>query len=170
MIKFCKLCNYCKKYTCSDQIFDLFECEHCGHDISACEPIPVDESELPAFLNQQMRIREEREKPEEQISVYILKDCNGEGEIRIPDEGGCIGRNEIGKELLTDRHISKQQVKISINTKRNKVFVEDVSTYNTTLLNGKLMIPGREGRNELKEDDILQLYNRKFQFVIRTHE
>lgn len=66
---------------------------------------------------------------------YVLKLNNGK-EIEIPDEGGIVGRTEIGAEELAEfSSVSRQHLRVKPH--RNiGVLIEDISTYGT-FVNGK---------------------------------
>lgn len=61
---------------------------------------------------------------------YVLKLNNGK-EIEIPDEGGIVGRTEIGAEELAEfSSVSRQHLRVK--PRRNiGVLIEDISTYGT---------------------------------------
>lgn len=69
---------------------------------------------------------------------YILKLDNGK-EIRIPDEGGIIGRTGIGAEELAEyQSVSRQHLRVT--PRRNiGILVEDISTYGT-LVDGQRIV------------------------------
>ena len=61
---------------------------------------------------------------------YYIKLSNGK-EISIPDEGGVIGRTELGAEELAEYpSVSRQHIKVTV--RRNiGVLIEDISKYGT---------------------------------------
>ena len=69
---------------------------------------------------------------------YILRLNNGK-EIEIPDEGGIVGRTEIGAEELAEfPSVSRQHLRVT--PRRNVgVLVEDISTYGT-LVDGQRIV------------------------------
>ena len=69
---------------------------------------------------------------------YVLRLDNGK-EIEIPDEGGIVGRTEIGAEELAEfPSVSRQHLRVT--PRRNVgVLVEDISTYGT-LVDGQRIV------------------------------
>lgn len=69
---------------------------------------------------------------------YILRLNNGK-EIEIPEEGGIVGRTEIGAEELAEfPSVSRQHLRVT--PRRNVgVLVEDISTYGT-LVDGQRIV------------------------------
>lgn len=69
---------------------------------------------------------------------YVLRLDNGK-EIGIPDEGGIVGRTEIGAEELAEfPSVSRQHLRVT--PRRNVgVLVEDISTYGT-LVDGQRIV------------------------------
>lgn len=66
---------------------------------------------------------------------YVLRLEDG-NEICIPDEGGIIGRTEIGAEILAPYNsVSRKHIKVIIRRKIG-VMIEDLSSYGT-LINGQ---------------------------------
>ena len=66
---------------------------------------------------------------------YALQFTSG-AEIIIPDEGGIIGRTELGAELLADYpSISRKHIRV-IPRRNLGVIIEDISSYGT-LVDGK---------------------------------
>lgn len=69
---------------------------------------------------------------------YVLRLNNGK-EIEIPEEGGIVGRTEIGAEELAEfPSVSRQHLRVT--PRRNVgVLVEDISTYGT-LVDGQRIV------------------------------
>ena len=69
---------------------------------------------------------------------YVLRLNNGK-EIEIPEEGGIVGRTEIGAEELAEfPSVSRQHIRVT--PRRNVgVLVEDISTYGT-LVDGQRIV------------------------------
>ena len=69
---------------------------------------------------------------------YFLRLNNGK-EIKIPEEGGIVGRTEIGAEELAEfPSVSRQHLRVT--PRRNVgVLVEDISTYGT-LVDGQRIV------------------------------
>ena len=69
---------------------------------------------------------------------YVLRLNNGK-EIEIPEEGGIVGRTEIGAEELAEfPSVSRQHLRVK--PRRNiGVLVEDISTYGT-LVDGQRIV------------------------------
>lgn len=69
---------------------------------------------------------------------YYLKLSNGK-EIPIPDEGGIVGRTELGAEELAEfPSVSRQHIRVTV--RRNiGVLIEDISSYGT-LVDGQRIV------------------------------
>lgn len=72
------------------------------------------------------------------LKKYYLKLSNG-NEIAIPNEGGIIGRTELGAEELAEfPSVSRQHIRVTV--RRNiGVLIEDISSYGT-LVDGKRIV------------------------------
>lgn len=147
---FCKVCICGNKIVFQNRMGYPDFCPECGRKCSEYETMDENDPLVEYQINMYRSINEEKnEAPaetfgnESSISVeqlrptqsvkYALRLENG-SIIDIPEEGGIIGRTEIGGEQLAEYgSVSRKHLKILI--KRTAVLVEDLSTYGT-LVNG----------------------------------
>jgi len=139
---FCKICT-CGKKVIFERRFNFPDlCPECGRRLMDFQT--YSEEDLPAEVdekNVQDTVAENEVISNNPVVetdngkiVYVLRLEDG-NEICIPDEGGIIGRTEIGAEILAPYNsVSRKHIKIII--RRNiGVMIEDLSSYGT-LING----------------------------------
>lgn len=168
MSRFCKICSHNHiNYADSPSDFDIV-CKVCGQDITKKEVLKESNTKVIEILkNQEATDNRENDMNRsggETQSSFFLRDLKSGIEICIPKGGAILGRNSLGKELLTDEHISREHIKITINERRQTVSVEDISKYNVTMYNGERMQHGPDGKRLLKDMDKLTLYNKELIF------
>ena len=169
--KYCKICDN-KHITYLSDLIDgnKIVCDICGLDIATKDIKYVDSPEIIDLLGE-----DSNEKREESINssvlsgnladsheeVFYLIDIESGVKLPIKDHYLEIGRdNDFGFELK-DRHISRKQILLEYKKRSKRLFISDISTYNTTLLNGVKMKPGKDNKTELKDKDVIMLYNKK---------
>lgn len=172
MSRFCKICSHNHiNYADSPSEFDIV-CKVCGQDITKKEVLKEENARVIELLKSQKatgnKENDVNTSEEKTGSSFFLKDLESGIEISIPKGGAIFGRNSLGKEILSDEHISREHIKITINERRQTVSVEDISRYNVTMHNGKRMEYGPAGKRLLKNMDKLTLYNKELIFIKGT--
>ena len=134
---------FCKVCTCGEKI--VFErimsfpnnCPSCGRKLVDFRTYTEDDPHVEELMRGNSTVEtseNERESistgPDSHKKKYSLRLNNGQ-EIEIPDEGGIIGRTEIGAEELAEfPSVSRQHLRVT--PRRNVgVLIEDISTYGT---------------------------------------
>lgn len=146
---FCKVCVCGKKIVFQKQMSYPENCPSCGRRTFEYWTYPEDDPRVEELLRQYRKNSDENETDRSQSNLeqsnlgtansiiphYALKLENGVT-INIPDEGGIVGRVEIGAEELANYpSVSRRHLKI-IPRRFSGVIVEDLSTYGT-LVDGK---------------------------------
>lgn len=142
---FCKVCACGEKIIFERRLSFPDNCPACGRklvdfltyneDDPRVEKLIKDSAVSEKFENEEMHTTVESNSNKKR---YILKLDNGK-EIRIPDEGGIIGRTGIGAEELAEyQSVSRQHLRVT--PRRNiGILVEDISTYGT-LVDGQRIV------------------------------
>jgi hypothetical protein len=142
---------FCKVCTCGEKI--VFErimgfpnnCPSCGRRLVDFRTYPEDDPHVEELMRGNSAVEtseNEREavstEPDSHKKKYSLMLNNGK-EIEIPDEGGIVGRTEIGAEELAEfPSVSRQHLRVT--PRRNVgVLIEDISTYGT-LVDGQRIV------------------------------
>lgn len=142
---FCKVCTCGEKIVFERRLSFPENCPSCGRKLvdflTYSEDDPYVEELIKGNTIAETSGNEREENSTEFSShkkQYVLRLSNGK-EIEIPDEGGVVGRTEIGAEELADfPSVSRQHLRVM--PKRNVgVLVEDISTYGT-LVDGKRIV------------------------------
>lgn len=142
---FCKVCTCGEKIVFERRLSFPDNCPACGRKLvdflTYNEDDPRVEELMKGNASADTLDNEEKAVSTESSSYkkhYILRLNNGK-EIEIPDEGGIVGRTEIGAEELAEfPSVSRQHLRVT--TRRNVgVLVEDISTYGT-LVDGKRIV------------------------------
>ena len=140
---FCKVCVCGEKIVFQRRMSFPENCPSCGRRTVEYSTYPEDDPMVEELLRQYNAARANNdESPSEQDgnsssadSHYSLQLDNGIV-ISIPDEGGIVGRTEIGAEELADYpSVSRKHLKV-IPRRSVGVIVEDLSSYGT-LIDGK---------------------------------
>ena len=140
---FCKICTCGKKVIFERRFSFPDQCPDCGRRLMDFQT--YSEEDLPAEkeVNRSTETVVEKEVIKKKSFVetdkvntsYALHLEDG-NEISIPDEGGIIGRTEIGAEILAPYNsVSRKHIKVIIR-KNIGVMIEDLSSYGT-LINGQ---------------------------------
>lgn len=142
---FCKVCACGEKIIFERRLSFPDNCPACGRklvdfltyneDDPSVEKLIKDSAVSEKFENEETHTTVESNSNKKR---YILKLDNGK-EIRIPDEGGIIGRTGIGAEELAEyQSVSRQHLRVT--PRRNiGILVEDISTYGT-LVDGQRIV------------------------------
>lgn len=141
-MSFCKICSCGEKVVFERRLSFPDNCPSCGRRLVDFLTYNVDDPKVQELLN---RSSGEENAEEQGVSAhesyspktikYALQFTSG-AEIIIPDEGGIIGRTELGAELLADYpSVSRKHIRV-IPRRNLGVIIEDISSYGT-LVDGK---------------------------------
>ena len=134
---FCKVCTCGEKIVFERRLSFPDNCPSCGRKLVDFLTYNEDDPRVEELMkgNATADTSENEGKPVSTVSNspkkhYVLRLDNGK-EIKIPDEGGIVGRTEIGAEELAEfPSVSRQHLRVT--PRRNiGVLVEDISTYGT---------------------------------------
>ena len=134
---FCKICACGEKIVFERRLSFPDYCPSCGRRLvdylTYSEDDPIVEELLKRNSSQETKEPEGKIQAQETAPTkkrYFFKLPNGL-EIAIPEQGGIIGRTEIGAEELADYPtVSRQHIRVMI--RRNVgVLIEDISKYGT---------------------------------------
>lgn len=168
---FCKICTCGKKVIFERRFSFPDQCPNCGRRLMDFQT--YSEEDLPAEteVNQSSETVVENEvinkKPFAEINEvntsYVLRLEDG-NEICIPDEGGIIGRTEIGAEILAPYNsVSRKHIKVIVK-KNIGVMIEDLSSYGT-LINGQRI--ERNSPTRVEPGVIITLCNVKAELIAK---
>ena len=142
---FCKVCTCGEKIVFERRLSFPDNCPSCGRKLVDFLTYNEDDPHVEELIRGNT-ITETSGNESEEVSTefssnkkqYVLRLNNGK-EIEIPDEGGVVGRTEIGAEELAEfPSVSRHHLRVM--PKRNiGVLVEDISTYGT-LVDGKRIV------------------------------
>lgn len=141
-MSFCKICSCGEKVVFERRLSFPDNCPSCGRRLVDFLTYNVDDPKVQELLNRSSSEEnaEEQGVPAHesyspQTIKYALQFTSG-AEIIIPDEGGIIGRTELGAELLADYpSVSRKHIRV-IPRRNLGVIIEDISSYGT-LVDGK---------------------------------
>lgn len=141
-MSFCKICSCGEKIVFERRLSFPDNCPSCGRRLVDFLTYNVDDPKVQELLNcSSGKEDSEEQKPTANESYspkatkYALQFASG-AEIIIPDEGGIIGRTELGAELLADYpSVSRKHIRV-IPRRSLGVIIEDMSSYGT-LVDGK---------------------------------
>lgn len=142
---FCKVCTCGEKIVFERRLSFPDNCPACGRKLVDFLTYNEDDPRVEELMkgNDSADTSDNEEKAVSKESSshkkhYILRLNNGK-EIEIPDEGGIVGRTEIGAEELAEfPSVSRQHLRVT--PRRNVgVLVEDISTYGT-LVDGQRIV------------------------------
>lgn len=142
---FCKVCTCGEKIVFERRLSFPDNCPSCGRKLVNFSPYNEDDPRVEELMKgnavAETSKNEGKEVSTESVShkkQYILRLNNGK-EISIPDEGGIVGRTEIGAEELAEfPSVSRQHLRVT--PRRNVgILVEDISTYGT-LVDGQRIV------------------------------
>lgn len=138
-MSFCKVCSCGEKIVFERRLSFPDNCPSCGRRLVDFLTYREDDPKVQELLNSTAESTGKALPASgsfaQQSTKYVLQFISG-AEIRIPDEGGIIGRTEIGAELLADYpSVSRQHIRV-IPRRNLGLIVEDISSYGT-LVDGK---------------------------------
>ena len=142
---FCKICNCGEKIVFERRLSFPDNCPTCGRKLVDFLTYNEDDPRVEELLNKNSNQNDDVEstssvsnESEAKLSKYALRLNNGK-EISIPDEGGIIGRTELGAEELAEfPSVSRQHIRVTV--RRNiGVLIEDISSYGT-LIDGQKIV------------------------------
>lgn len=141
-MSFCKICSCGEKVVFERRLSFPDNCPSCGRRLVDFLTYNVDDPKVQELLNCAGETNDAEEQDASasesyspQTTKYALQFVTG-AEIVIPDEGGIIGRTEIGAELLAEYpSVSRKHLRV-IPRRNLGVIVEDMSSYGT-LVNGQ---------------------------------
>ncbi len=141
-MSFCKICSCGEKIVFERRLSFPDNCPSCGRRLVDFLTYNEDDPKVQELLNsvaepQDLDIQDTPASDSftPQSTKYVLQFMSG-AEIPIPDEGGIIGRTEIGAELFADYpSVSRQHIRV-IPRRNLGIIVEDMSSYGT-LVDGK---------------------------------
>ena len=142
---FCKVCSCGEKVVFPRRLSFPDNCPSCGRKLMEFRTYTEDDPQVEELLREYAGAAKNEEPPvpppiggRSTPKGYYLKLCNGK-EISIPDEGGIIGRTELGAEELAEfPSVSRQHLRVTV--RRNiGVLMEDVSSYGT-LIDGQRIV------------------------------
>ena len=113
------------------------KCPSCGRTITGCPVIDIEELEEEISFEQSSDTIADAvdsdicEEEASEKSSFVLASENGDT-IEIPNNGGIIGRTEIGAEILAKYpSVSRKHIKIIPSFVDNGIMVEDISQFGT---------------------------------------
>ena len=141
-MSFCKICSCGEKVVFERRLSFPDNCPSCGRRLVDFLTYNVDDPKVQELLNRssgEENAEEHGAPAHESYSPktikYALQFTSG-AELIIPDEGGIIGRTELGAELLADYpSVSRKHIRV-IPRRNLGVIIEDISSYGT-LVDGK---------------------------------
>lgn len=141
-MSFCKICSCGEKIVFERRLSFPDNCPSCGRRLVDFLTYNEDDPKVQELLNsfaepQDLDIQDTPASDSfaPQSAKYVLQFMSG-AEILIPDEGGIIGRTEIGAELLAEYpSVSRQHIRV-IPRRNLGIIIEDMSSYGT-LVDGK---------------------------------
>lgn len=144
-MSFCKVCTCGEKIVFERRLSFPDNCPSCGRKLVDFLTYNEDDPRVEELMKGNATA-DTSENEGESVSTesgsrkkhYILRLNNGK-EIEIPEEGGIVGRTEIGAEELAEfPSVSRQHLRVT--PRRNVgVLVEDISTYGT-LVDGQRIV------------------------------
>lgn len=133
---FCKVCVCGKKIVFERILGYPAKCPYCTRSLDGPPTYNEDDPRVEELIQTNSRSKDDTESQKDFLPAngmiskkFYLKLSNGK-EIPIPDEGGIIGRTELGAEELAEfPSVSRQHIKVFI--RRGTVLIEDTSRYGT---------------------------------------
>lgn len=159
---FYKLCDCGKKVTFEQKWSAPRKCPFCTRELTGAT---MDEDAVAAETEQEPAQEPHCDDVAVSRVFYALVTPDGTGEIIIPPEGGIVGRDALGADLL-EHHlsVSRNHIKVSYRGQIG-LQIEDRSSFGTSL-NGVRMVKGVP--QFAKDGDQITL--NKFLLIVRRHE
>lgn len=150
---FYKLCDCGEKNIFEERFLAPRKCKYCGRQLQSKHIIDEDE------ITENETVPEADDNEPEESSCFRLELVDGEGSIRIPQQGALIGREALGAEMLRDDlEISRVHFAVFCRGLLG-LSVYDLSK-NGTFVNGE---PVEENRAKFaKPGDIIQIHRTAF--------
>lgn len=142
---FCKVCACGERIVFERRLSFPDNCPSCGRKLVDFLTYDEDDPRVEELMRGNSSSNDSTESVidlqpanEKPFKGYYLKLSNG-NEINIPNEGGVIGRTELGAEELAEYpSVSRQHIRVTI--RRNiGVLIEDISRYGT-LVEGQRIV------------------------------
>lgn len=168
---FCKICTCGKKVIFERRFSFPDQCPDCGRRLMDFQTYSEEDLHAEIEVNQSTETVVENKvinkKPfvetDKVNTSYALRLEDG-NEISIPDEGGIIGRTEIGAEILAPYNsVSRKHIKVIVR-KNIGVMIEDLSSYGT-LINGQRI--ERNSPTRVESGAIITLCNVKAELIAK---
>lgn len=142
---FCKVCTCGEKIVFERRLSFPDNCPSCGRKLVDFLTYNEDDPRVEELMrgntgseDTKGAVSDFKAEKEKASKGYYLKLSNGK-EIPIPDEGGIVGRTELGAEELAEfPSVSRQHIRVTV--RRNiGVLIEDISSYGT-LVDGQRIV------------------------------
>lgn len=142
---FCKVCTCGEKIVFERRLSFPDNCPSCGRKLVDFLTYNEDDPRVEELMrgnncsnDNTESVIDSQPTSEKVLKGYYLKLSNGK-EIHIPNEGGVIGRTELGAEELAEfPSVSRQHIRVTV--RRNiGVLIEDISRYGT-LVDGQRIV------------------------------
>lgn len=143
---FCKVCSNCRRKIVFERRLSFPDnCPSCGLKLVYFQTYNEDDPRVEELIRGSAGSDDSNDTPSDSSpdsrkasKRYYLKLSNGK-EIPIPDEGGIVGRTELGaEELAAFLSVSRQHIRVTV--RRNiGVLIEDISKYGT-LVDGQRIV------------------------------
>ena len=142
---FCKVCTCGEKIVFERRLSFPDNCPSCGRKLVDFLTYNEDDPRVEELMrgnagsdDTKGAVSDFKAEKEKASKGYYLKLSNGK-EIPIPDEGGIVGRTELGAEELAE-FPSVSRLHIRVTVRRNiGVLIEDISSYGT-LVDGQRIV------------------------------
>ena len=142
---FCKVCTCGEKIVFERRLSFPDNCPSCGRKLVDFLTYNEDDPRVEELVRGNTSTNESKDSPPDfpldngnNTNGYYLKLSNGK-EIHIPNEGGIVGRTELGAEELADfPSVSRQHLRVTIR-RTIGVLIEDISSYGT-LVDGQRIV------------------------------
>lgn len=132
---FCKICACGKKIVFQRRTSPPDECQYCGRRLMNFTTFDENDPQVSLLLNNDndktIETKQEHEVNDENEATRFILLSNENEEIEIPEEGGIIGRTELGAEVLAKYpSVSKKHIRI-LPSFGNRIVIEDISRFGT---------------------------------------
>lgn len=172
-MNFCKICSCGEKVVFERRMGFPDNCPACGRRLVDFPTYGVDEPRVQELLKRSADAEgpegsEEQAAPANEscapkTTKYALQLVSG-AEIIIPDEGGIIGRTELGAELLAGYpSVSRKHLRV-IPRRHLGVIIEDMSSYGT-LVDGKRI--DKNDPTRVTENSRITLCNLELKLIVK---
>lgn len=168
---FCKICTCGKKVVFERRFGFPDQCPDCGRRLMDFQTYSEEDAPPEIVVDKISEVVEQPKETEitssiemgDEVINYVLRLEDG-SEIAIPDEGGIVGRTEIGAEVLAPYNsVSRKHIKVII--RRNiGVMIEDLSSYGT-LINGQRI--ERNSPIRVEKGAVITLCNVKAELIAK---